>query len=45
MNLFTKQKQIPRHREWTYGCQGGMEGEGRTGRLGLADVNYYIQDT
>ena len=23
MNLFTKQKQTHRHREWVYGCQGG----------------------
>ena len=27
MNLFTKQKQTPRLREWTYGCQ--EEGWGR----------------
>ena len=28
MNLFTKQKQIPRLREQTYGCQRGGWGEG-----------------
>ena len=26
MNLFTKQKQTHRHREQTYGCQGGARG-------------------
>ena len=41
MNLFTKQKQIHRHREQTCGCQGeGGVGWGRTGSLGLVDVNY-----
>ena len=39
----TKQKQTHRHREWTCDCQGrGRWGEGWTGRLGLADANYYI---
>jgi len=40
MNLFTKQKQTHRHREQTYGCQGGGEGVGWTGSLGLVDANY-----
>ena len=45
MNLFTKQKQIPRHRAQTCGCQAGGEvGERRTGSLGLADESYYVQD-
>ena len=38
MNLTTKQKQT--HREQTCGCQGGGIRKGRTGNLGLADVNY-----
>ena len=43
MNLSMKQKQTPRHREQTCGCQGGgTVGEGRTASLGLADANYYI---
>ena len=45
MNLSMKQKQNHRHREQTDGCQGqgaGL-GEGWSGRLGIADVNYYIQ--
>ena len=29
MNLSTKQKQSPRHREQTYGCRGGGGGGGR----------------
>ena len=43
MNLSMKQKQIPRHREQTCGCQWG-EGveEGWIGSLGLADAKYYI---
>ena len=43
MNVSTKQKQTHRHREQTYGCQGGGEGgEGWIGSLGWADANYYI---
>ena len=42
MNLSTKQKQTHRHREQTCGCQGGGGWGGRTGSVGLADVNYYI---
>ena len=38
MSLPTKQEQT--HREQTCGCQGG--GEGWSGRLGLAEANYYI---
>ena len=38
MNFSMKQKQTHRHREQTYGCQeGGGEGKGWTGSLGLAD--------
>ena len=46
MNISMKQKQTHRHREQTCGCQGGggrAVGEERTGNLGLADANYYIQ--
>ena len=43
LNLFMKQKQTHRHREQTYGCQEGRGvGEGWSGKLGLADVSYYI---
>ena len=42
MNLSMKQKQTHRHREQTCGCQGRGWGEGRTGSLGLVDVNCYI---
>ena len=43
MNLSMKQKQTPRHREQTCGCQGGEGvGEGWIGSLGLADAKYYI---
>ena len=42
MNLSTKQKETQRHREQTSGCQGGGEGVGRIGSLGLVDANYYI---
>ena len=43
MNLSTKQKQTPRHREQICGYQGeGGLGEGRIGSLGLVDANYYI---
>ena len=43
MNLSTRQKQAHRHKEQTFGCQGGKQvGEGRTGSLGLADANYYM---
>ena len=38
MNLPTKQKQTPGHREQTCGCQG----VGQTGRTGLVGANYYI---
>ena len=36
MNLFTKQKQTHRHRNQTYGYQGG-EGEGGRDKLGIWD--------
>ena len=44
MNLSTKQKQTHKHREQTCGCRGlaGVEEEGRSGSLALADANYYI---
>ena len=43
MNLSIKQKENHRHREQTDGCQGGEEvGEGWSGRVGLADVSFYI---
>ena len=38
MNLFTKQKQTPRHRKQTYGYQGGKE----LGRDKLGDWNWHI---
>ena len=44
MNISTKQKQTHRHRDQTWGCQGGGGGEGKTGSLGLAGAKYYIQD-
>lgn len=45
MNITTKQKQTHRYTEQTYSCQGEGGAEKRkTGRLELADVNYYIQD-
>ena len=44
MNLYTKQKQIHRHREQTCGCQGGGGGMRWTESLGLIDANYYIQN-
>ena len=38
-------KQTYKHREQTCGCQGEVGVvEGRTGMLGLADANCYIQD-
>ena len=43
MNLSTKQKQTHRHREQTYGCQGGGGGEeGWLGSLASADANDYV---
>ena len=44
VNLSTKQKWTHRHREHTCGCQGGEEGKGWSGRLGLVDANQCIQD-
>ena len=41
MNLSVKQKQDRRHREQTGGCQG-RGCEGWIGRLGLADVSFFI---
>ena len=34
MNISAKRKQIHRHRQQTYGCQGEVVGEGRIGSLG-----------
>ena len=43
MNLFTKQKQTHRLREWTYGYQWGGGGEeGYLGSLGLICTHWYI---
>ena len=42
MNLSTEKKQTHGHGEQTCVCQGGGEGSGRTGSLGLIDVNYCI---
>lgn len=43
-NLSMQQKQTHRHREQTWECQGGEEAEeGRTGSVGSADANWYIQ--
>ena len=45
MNLSMEQKQTHRHREQTCGCQGGGSwGEEWSGRLELADANYYIEN-
>ena len=42
MNISMKQKQTHKYKEQTCVCQQKMGvGEGRTGSLGLADVNYY----
>ena len=41
MNLYTKQKQTHRHREQTYGCQGG----GVWGREGLGVWDQQMQTT
>ena len=42
VNISMKQKQTHRYREQTCGFQGGgWVGKGRTGSLGLADVNCY----
>ena len=44
MNLFTKEKQIPRHRKQIYSSQRGKGwGEESMRSLRLADSNYYIQ--
>ena len=42
MNLSTEKKQSHGPREETCGCQGGGEGVGWTGSLGLVEVNYCI---
>ena len=44
INIPTKQKQTHRYREQTCGCQGDEDGEKRTGSIGPADANHYIQD-
>ena len=36
MNLSTEQKQTPRHREQTCGCQGGRGGSGMDGEFGVS---------
>ena len=40
--LFMKWKQTHRHGEHTCGGQGGGVKEGGNGRLGLANISYYI---
>ena len=40
--LGTKFKEFHRHREQSYGCQGGGEVRGRIRSLGFANANYYI---
>ena len=42
MNLSTKQKDTPRHREHVWLPRGRGEEVGWTGSLGLVDANYYI---
>ena len=45
VNLFTKQKEIHRHRKWIYGYQrGNGMWEGQITSLELANANYYIQN-
>ena len=45
MSPSMNQKQTHRHREQTYGCQGGVGVEpGRTESSGFTDANYYMQD-
>ena len=39
MDLSTKQKQTHRHREQTYGCQGGRGGSGMDWEFGIAVIN------
>ena len=43
MNLSMKQKQTHRHKEQTFGHQGG-ERAGRIGSLGLADEDQSTED-
>ena len=45
MNISTKQKQTHKHREQSYGCQGGGEVRGWIGSLGLADANWPTYST
>ena len=42
MNQSTEKKKTHRHGEHTCSCQGGGEGVGWTGSLGLVDANYCI---
>ena len=45
MDLSMKQKENHGRRDQTCGCQGVEEvGEGRSGSLGWADANFYMQD-
>ena len=47
MNLPMKRKQTHKHNDRACGWQGwgvGLEGEGWTGSLGLADADYCLQD-
>ena len=40
INIFTKQGQTHRHREQTYGGQGGGKRVGKKESLGLVEANY-----
>ena len=42
LNLFTKQKQTHRIREWTYGYHGEYRGEEQNGSLGLTCTHCYF---
>ena len=42
MNVYTKQKQIHRHRKQTSGYQRGKGKAGQIKSMGLRDTNYYI---
>ena len=44
MNALTKQKRLTDIENSLWLPRGNEVGEGRTGSLGLADVNYYIWD-
>ena len=43
MNSSTELKQTYRYRKQIFGCQGGVGERAGSGRLGLADADYYKQ--